>query len=257
MKRFLRVALRALGFDIVRYRPPLDAADLPRDASAEDKTILDRIRGYTMTSVDRQLALLHAVRHVVRTGVQGSFVECGVWRGGSAMAAALAFIQEGETKRDLYLFDTFEGMTAPTDVDRSVYGVSAQAYLDQVHANRDIDRDFVWCIAGLEDVQANMLTVNYPTDRIFFVRGPVESTISTETATGPIAVLRLDTDWYESTRHELVHLFPLISPGGILIVDDYGHWAGARKALDEYLEGLPQRYYLHRIDYTGRLLVKL
>jgi hypothetical protein len=72
----------------------------------------------------------------------------------------------------------------------------------------------------------------------------------------PIALLRLDTDWYESTKHELVHLFPLLQPGGILILDDYGHWQGARQAVDEYLAQLPHSYFLHRIDYTGRLLVK-
>jgi hypothetical protein len=71
-----------------------------------------------------------------------------------------------------------------------------------------------------------------------------------------IALLRLDTDWYESTHHELVHLFPLLSPGGILIVDDYGHWAGARKAVDDYLAANAPGLYLHRVDYTVRLAVK-
>ncbi len=73
---------------------------------------------------------------------------------------------------------------------------------------------------------------------------------------GPISLLRLDTDWYESTRHELMHLFPLLVQGGIMIIDDYGHWAGARKAVDEFLAEQPHAYYLHRIDYTGRLLIK-
>ena len=68
-----------------------------------------------------------------------------------------------------------------------------------------------------------------------------------------IALLRIDTDWYESTRHELVHLYPRLSPGGVLIIDDYGHWQGARKAVDEYFQaGL----FLNHIDYTGRLAIK-
>jgi hypothetical protein len=84
----------------------------------------------------------------------------------------------------------------------------------------------------------------------------VEQTIPASSPRGAIALLRLDTDWYESTKHELLHLFPLLERGGILIIDDYGHWQGARRAVDEYLSQLPHSYFLHRIDYTGRLIVK-
>ena len=89
-----------------------------------------------------------------------------------------------------------------------------------------------------------MASTGYPPDRVRYVKGPVERTIPDRLPGGPIALLRLDTDWYESTRHELLHLFPLLSPGGVLIIDDYGHWSGARKAVDEYLGGLavPYRY---------------
>ena len=251
MKRLVRVAVRALGFDIVRYRPPSEPASLPPDLSEGDRAVLGLIAGYSMTSVERQASLVHAVRYLVRRGVGGCFVECGVWRGGSSMAVALTLAQEGDTGRDLYLFDTFEGMTPPTADDKTADGTLAQTHLD-----RDEDKKGYWCIAGLNDVRQNMIATEYPPDRIHFVKGPVEATIPTEVPVGPIALLRLDTDWYESTRHELAHLFPLLVEGGILIIDDYGHWAGARKAVDEYLAGLPRQFYMHRIDYTGRLLIK-
>ena len=143
-------------------------------------------------------------------------------------------------------------MTAPLAVDKGIDGSSAQTLLDQ-----DADRSgTVWAVAGLDDVRANMLATGYPQELVHYVKGPVESTIPGSAPHGPIALLRLDTDWYESTKHELVHLFPLLSEGGVLIIDDYGHWHGARQAVDEYFAGDCRPFYLHRIDYTGRLLVK-
>ncbi len=244
-KRMIRGAMRPLGLDLVRYER------FPPDLSEADRAVVARIAGFTMTSMERQVSLVQACRYVVRRGLEGCFVECGVWRGGSSMAAALTFAQEGATDRELFLFDTFEGMTPPGAVDRTADGVPAQTHLD-----RDVDRQVVWCVAGLEDVRRNLASTGYPEDRIQLIRGPVEQTIPMHAPAGPIAVLRLDTDWYQSTRHELEHLFPRLVDGGVLIVDDYGHWSGARTAVDEYLATLPNRYYLHRIDYTGRLLVK-
>ena len=113
----------------------------------------------------------------------------------------------------------------------------------------------LWAYAGLEEVRRNVLSTGYPEDRIAFIQGKVEDTIP-GTIPEKIALLRLDTDWYESTRHELTHLYPLLSSSGILIIDDYGHWQGARRAVDEYLGAMPAPTYLHRIDYTGRLALK-
>ena len=243
MRKLIRKAAQSLGFDIIQHRYT--------DLSADDRAILRRVADYTMTSVARQIALIHAVRHLVRAGVPGCIVECGVWRGGSTMAAALALQQEGDTSRDIYLFDTFEGMSAPTDADKDWDGTLAQRRLQRERQGKGI-----WCYAPLEGVRANMASTNYPAEHVHFVKGPVEQTLPARAPDSPIALLRLDTDWYESTRHEMVHLFPLVGAGGVLIVDDYGYWQGARKAVDEYLAAQPGAHYLHRIDYTGRLLVK-
>jgi hypothetical protein len=251
MKRLIRRVARGLGFDIVRYQPPSLAASFPPDISDDDRAILEQIAGYSKTSVERQVSLVQAIRYLVRRGTEGCFVECGVWRGGSSMASALTLAQEGDTSRHLYLFDTFEGMTSPTDVDVDLHGTSAQTRLD-----RETAKDGYWCIAGLDEVTQNMASTGYPQDHIHFIKGRVEATIPAQAPAGPIALLRLDTDWYESTRHELLHLFPLLCEGGVMIIDDYGHWKGQRKATDEYLTSLPRAFYLHRMDYTGRLLLK-
>jgi hypothetical protein len=248
IKESIRRVLRAFGWDLVRYEP--SSAALP-DTTPDERSILDRISPYTMTSRERQLAVIHATRYVTRRKIPGCFVECGVWRGGSSMAAALTLMQEGDAGRHLYLYDTFAGMTPPTAADRSVDGTSAATLLEE-----DRSKSTWWCIADLNDVEQNMRTTGYPQERLHFIQGPVESTLPEGAPNEPIAVLRLDTDWYESTRHELTHLFPRLVEGGVLIIDDYGHWQGARKAVDEFLASIPHTFFMHRIDYTGRLLVK-
>ena len=249
MKRLVHRVAQTFGIDIVRYRPPgRQPVVIPPDVSEQERATLLRVDTCTMTSVESQLALVQAVRYLLREEINGCFVECGVWRGGSSMAVALTLLQEGRNDRHVYLYDTFEGMTLPTKHDRSPEGTLAETQLA-----RDPD---VRCIASLDEASANMASTGYPADHLHFIKGPVETTLPASAPTEPIALLRLDTDWYESTRHELVHLFPRLQEGGILIIDDYGHWSGSRKAVDEYLATLSRRFYMHRIDYAARLLVK-
>jgi O-methyltransferase len=246
----LRGWIRRLGVDVVRY--PADDAPLPVDIDVKAAAIIRAVRSYTMTSPERLFALIQAVRYVSSAAIPGNIVECGVWRGGSMMAAALTLLECVDTARALYLFDTFEGMSTPSELDVSVDGKDAHALLQ---APRTTAPDSPWCYADLDDVQAAMRRTAYPAERVHFVPGRVEDTLPLSEP-APIAVLRLDTDWYESTRHELQHLYPLLSPGGVLIVDDYGHWAGCRQAVDEYLSANNIRLLLNRIDYTGRIAVK-
>ncbi len=237
--------LRPLGY---RLRPlePTHRESFGKDADA----VIDSVRTFTMTTPARIAALHDAVRYVVRRSVKGALVECGVWRGGSSMAMALALMAEG-VSRDIYLFDTFSGMPPPSDVDRNSLGESAK----EVLLHSDPDRSLVWAKAGLEEVEQNMRSTGYDIDKVHFVSGMVEDTVPSQ-APDHIAVLRLDTDWYQSTKHELLHLYPRLAPGGVLIIDDYGDWEGARRAVDEHLASLDVPLYLHRIDATGRLLVK-
>ncbi len=248
LARALVVALRNRGWE-VSHVPSRDHAALA-DLSEADRAIVQRVAPFTLSGADRRASLLQAIDHVVRNGIAGDIVECGVWRGGSMMAVALALMARGDTSRHLYLYDTFEGMTEPTDADRSHTGEAASAQLE-----RTTRGDGVWCEAGLDDVRANLWSTGYPKDKLHFVQGPVEATIP-GTMPHRIALLRLDTDWYESTRHELQHLYPLLAAHGVMIIDDYGHWQGARRAVDEYFAASATPVFLHRVDYTARLLVK-
>lgn len=229
--------------------------DAPPGLDAETLATLRAVRPYTMTSAARIVALCDAVRYVARAGVPGAIVECGVWRGGSMMAAARTLREAGDAARELYLFDTFEGMTAPGEHDVSIDGRSAAEQL-AAGERRDPGADSIWCYAPAEGVEAAMRSTGYDAARIHLVAGRVEETLPAR-APAQIALLRLDTDWYESTYHELVHLYPRLAVGGVLILDDYGHWQGARRAVDQYFaeQGVP--LLLQRVDYTGRMAVKL
>ena len=250
---------RALGRGVQRslarlgYRlAPLESA--PGEAlDPAQMNLYRQVAPYTMTTPESIAALADAVRHVVAERIPGTVVECGVWRGGSMMAVAKTLLELGSTEMDLYLLDTFEGMTDPTERDTDPAGRSAGSLLA---AEAPTPESYLWARAPLDGVRSALASVGYPSERLHFVEGPVEETVP-EQAPERIALLRLDTDWYESTRHELEHLYPRLSPGGVLIVDDYGHWQGAREAVDEYFAAHPPRPLLVRYDDSGgRIAVK-
>ena len=223
-----------------RRRVAALAAGPPAPHAAE---ITDRVQPFTMTTGPRIAALDRAVEHCVRRRVPGAFVECGVWRGGSVMAMALS-LQRLQAVRPIHLFDTFSGMPVPNDEEADLDGrLASEQWFDGMFA------------AGLDEVRRNVLSTGYDPDRLTFAVGPVEETLPAA-APDPIALLRLDTDWQESTYHELVHLYPRLSPGGVLIIDDYGHWTGAKAATDAYFAGLRRPPVLAEIDYTARICIK-
>jgi len=204
---------------------------------------------YTMTSIERMFALYKGVEYIVKNNIPGDFVECGVWRGGSSMLIAMALNKFKVYDRNIYLFDTFEGMTDPTEKDVDTQGRSAKKMKEAVEKNTK------WCYADVEDVQNNMGKTGYPVQKIKYIKGKVEDTLPLFEEK-ELALLRLDTDWYESTLIEMKVLYPMLVSKGVLIIDDYGHWAGAKKAIDEYIEEYNLALFLSRIDYTGRCAVK-
>jgi O-methyltransferase len=253
LKHLLRALLRRAGYDLVASAELETLRAIP-EASAAELAVIERVRPFTMTSRHRIWSCIQATRYVCERGLAGDFVECGVWRGGSSMAAALTFLSQGDTHRTIWLFDTFEGMTPPRELDRSAAdGAPASAKYEVTRT----DAGSSWCLAEIDDVEANLRGTGYPIEQLRFVKGPVELTLADpDNLPDRIALLRLDTDWYESTRVELEALFDRVEPGGVLIIDDYGAWEGARKAVDEFFAGRPERYLLHRVDSTGRVLVK-
>jgi len=249
-KKLVKKIVHFFGLEISRRRlkerfPP----DVPSDFLETYK----KVRPNTMTSPERIFALCEAVKYVHDKKIEGDIVECGVWKGGSMMAVADTLLRMDDTNKNLYLFDTFEGMPPPTDSDVDIAGTSAASLLDSSDKEAD---ESVWCRATLDIVKEALGSTGYPREKIHFIKGMVEQTIP-NFVPDKIALLRLDTDWYESTKHEIEHLFPRLVKGGVLIIDDYGHWQGARKAVDEYLEKNDVKILLNRIDYTGRIAVKV
>jgi len=244
--QMIRPTIRRMGVDVVRHE------EVPRDITEDNARICAAVKEYTMTPPERVNALVDAVNYIVASKIDGALVECGVWKGGSAMAMALALLGKSRQDRDLYLYDTYTGMTAPGENDVSIGGEKAQATFAEKQTGDDASD---WCQSGVDEVRRNVLTTGYPEEKFRFVEGKVEDTIPDQVPE-TIALLRLDTDWYESTKHEMEHLFPRLQTGGILIIDDYGHWRGSRKAVDEYLAQTGQHLLLTRVDYSCRMAIK-
>jgi O-methyltransferase len=249
IKEILKSIVHRTGFDIVRYQPHKKPVSL-EDLTDREIEIVESVRPFTYTDDTRVAALMYAVGYITDHKIPGNIAECGVWRGGSMMAVARALMSHGDSSRHLYLYDTFDGMPEPTEHDKRFSGEPAQMLLDREPVGTG-----VWCLASIEDVRTNMLSTGYPEEMIHFIKGKVEETLPS-VSPDQLALLRLDTDWYESTKHELIHLFPLLDSRGLLIIDDYGHWQGVRKAIDEYFSEHQLNLYLHRVDYSCRVAVR-
>lgn len=241
MRDFL-IKLLKKGYHITRIeRQYPDIGQYP-DIEKDHFKIINKVKPYTVTSVERINELLRAVDYIYNAGVKGSIVECGVYKGGSMMACALRLLETGDTHRNLYLYDTFEGMPEGDEMDKDFFGNTHAFYKD-------------WVCAGLDEVRNNLYFTKYPVENIKFVKGKVEDTLK-KTTPEKIALLRLDTDYYSSTRCELEYLYDRISTGGVLIIDDYGHFQGCKKAVDEFFQRRGETVFLSRIDYCGRLIIK-
>ena len=183
---------------------------------------------YTMVGKRRLLNACVSVDEVYRLGIAGAIVECGVWRGGCAAAMAAVSERRGGS-RDVWLLDSFDGLPEPTELD----GTSAHEWMAGATAEQR-------CVANVQEVEALLFDkFHLPRERVHIRRGWFEKTVpAAAPEIGPIAVLRLDADWYESTRTCLDHLDPNVSGGGIVIIDDYGYWEGCRRATDDFLRSI-------------------
>ena len=253
IKNIIKKIVQSSGYDIRKKNSFKIHPEFPSDFSENDIKIIKKIKPFTLTSNERIYSLIQATKYVADNNLPGDIVECGVWKGGSMMAVAYTLLKEKKQDRDLYLFDTYEGMSKPTDLDISFEGKIAD---NQFEENKKSEDSSDWCFASLNEVKQNVLKTGYSSEKLHFIKGKVENTLP-ENAPKQIALLRLDTDWYESTKHELIHLFPKLVSGGVLILDDYGYWAGAKKAVDEYVSQNKIKILLNKIDQTGRIAIKI
>lgn len=178
---------------------------------------------YTITSLSRMRKLYESVISINEQAIDGAYVECGVFKGGSVMNMALTQLKFAK-KVPIYLYDTFEGMTPGGSFDINYRGVSASEILRKPSKR---------CVCGLEQVKKNMSLTGYPQEYLHYCKGDVTITLKKEVPE-KISLLRLDVDWYEPTKIGLEVLYPRLVKDGILILDDYGYWQGSRKATDEY-----------------------
>ncbi|MBL9123214.1 MAG: class I SAM-dependent methyltransferase [Planctomycetaceae bacterium] len=213
-----------------------DERFLPFDFEPGFAQIRPQVKEATLTSVEKQYALYNAVDYLTRAKIPGDIAECGVWRGGSSMICALTLLKDGDTSRHLHLFDTYEGMPDSTEKDVFLDGKST------------IPKGAL--CAGIDIVQENMFRTGYPREKMHFIKGMVEETLP-QAAPERLALLRLDTDFHDSTYHALVHLYPRLVPGGVLVLDDFGSMQGARDAVLNYLRENNFNILIHRIERLG------
>ena len=223
------------------------------ELSEKDRKLIDIVSNYSMTPKIRIYNLLQALKHIKQNSIVGDFVECGVWKGGNIIM--FKKFHENEffnDNRNIFAYDTFNGMSEPTKEDFNLINkISAKNLL-----NKDKEKKTnTWGVCGLDEVKSNILKNVADIENIKFVKGKVEETLmKEENLPKKISILRLDTDWYESTKKELEILYNKVSPGGIVIIDDYGHWSGSRQAVDEYFKG--KYVWMHYVDYACRLIIK-
>lgn len=257
----IKYCFRLFGADIVRYKPQTERYVFStkngkfRDFSEAQVRIFRNVEPYTMLSPEWIRACSDATAYIAQHNVEGEVVECGTWKGGSSMAVALSLLAHNERERNFYIFDTFAGMSEPTEADITHAGVSAKSIMEQEQHRSEIPDTSRFCFSPIDETQRNLLGTGYPEERIHLIKGRTEETIQ-KNAPPRIALLLLDTSWYQSTKHQLIHLFPRLVENGILIMSSYGHWQGTRRAVDEYISENNLSIFLHRIDYSCRLIQK-
>lgn len=235
----------------------------PAEATKREIEIMEHViqpgnsnNALTMVGVNRLWAAIQATKYIVENDIEGDFVECGVWRGGCSLAMAMV-LDDLKSNKKVYLFDTYEGMTKPTEFDIRHYSKDANQSLNKYYSSQKKNYNN-WCYASIEDVQNQFKKINLQKNAIF-VKGDVLKTLNAKkNLPEKISLLRLDTDWYESTKCELNILYPILEKDGILLIDDYGHWQGARKAVDEFLleNNLKNRCLMWKTDDSGRGFIK-
>lgn len=260
MKKLIKWMLKQFGYQISPV-PQINEANIDKenlnvDISPEVKSIFKECNGYTMIGLERLNAIIESIDYICKYNIPGDIVECGVWRGGAMYAAAKALVSRGVTSKKIFLFDTFQvdamyGTTNETIYDKNFLGKTVEESVSTGNYNKE---DYEYTI---DDVKKLLSNSGYPPENIVFKVGRVENTLPDDQIL-QVSLLRLDTDWYESTKHELETLYPKLVKGGVILIDDYGHWQGCRHAVDEYFNNNNDyKILLHRTDHTGRSAVKL
>lgn len=254
IRRIIKSFFGKFGYSVINTNlfESLNNRSVPYDMEINFKEIYDKTNNFTMASLNQNYTMYKATEYVINNNIPGDIIECGVWKGGNMMISAYTLLKLRNVERNLYLFDTYEGMSKPSKKDIRLYDNKPASEISKIYEKNDFEK---WDYASLEEVKRNLYSTNYPQEKILFIKGKVEDTIP-KTIPEKISILRLDTDFYESTYHELVHLYPKLSINGVLIIDDYGYWKGQKEAVDQYFKEHNIHHFLIRLGDQGRMAIK-
>ena len=226
---------------------------IPIEINNEEIKIINQCKKYSMGGELRMSVLINLVKLINQKKIKGDFVECGVWRGGNIILFQKLIEYFSIKNKIIYGYDTFEGMTPPSKFDIYQNKKTAKFLMSKEKKNHNLEHT-IHAICSLDQVKKH---INDATkiNNIKLIKGDVVKTLKiNQNLPKKISILRLDTDFYDSTKIELEILYPRIQTGGVLIIDDYGEWKGSKKAVDEYFKNnMP---FLHIIDQSSRYLIK-
>jgi O-methyltransferase len=262
-KKIIVSFFKSIGFDIKRTSKA--KFEVPKDFDSDSNEIYQKVKDLTLIPPERIISLIQSIKYIEDNNIEGDYVECGVYMGGVGLAIALTLEKfYPDSNRKIWLYDTFSGMSMPNQYDvKQWFDSSKGAVVDSGKAIDKINRYNItanssdWTNCSLKEVKNNIFSnTSYSHNNFNFIEGKVQDTIPLHSP-DKIALLRLDTDFYESTKHELIHLYPALEIYGILIIDDYGIWSGCQKAVDEYISEKKIKIFLSRIDYSSRAAIKI
>jgi O-methyltransferase len=274
MQRSIKISLKKIfeffGYTINRNYPDkvfqFPKEFFPIEMNEIQKKIIRDSEKYSMTGRTRMSLLIKIIEYLTKHNIDGDIVECGVWKGGNLICAQ-AYLNHLNLKKNIIGYDTFEGMTAASEHDIQEFQVKSKDNNSSSILRKSVAKDMmnaidkhtnegknIWAYCSIEDVKHH-IKKNVPNNNIKLIKGPVEQTLLVEDSLPEkISLLRLDTDFYSSTKIELEILYPRLIKGGFLIIDDYGHWKGSRKAVDDFFN--KKMPFVHFIDETCRLIIK-
>lgn len=258
MKKVIKKSFNLLGLDIVKIKQENSSKhQFPHDLDDNFVSLFNKNKHLLGGFTPKLYTTYKITEYLTKNQIPGDFIECGVYKGRQIVMMALTLLKYGDSKREIYLYDTFSGMTKPGEKDFKKHRPQVETSQKNLSKWKNMQNEDhnLYCYAPMDLVKKNVFETGYPKDKIHFEKGDVLKTIP-NSSHEKISFLRLDTDWYELTKHELFHLYPLVVSNGVVSIDDYGSWQGAREAIDEFF--LSEKFcpLLFRTGPSERAFVK-
>lgn len=266
VRGFIRLLVGSLGYEIRRKESVIPQSEQPfqgYDLEQEARENIELVRSYTMVPYAGLVTLYQQVVFCETQGTPGDFVECGTWNGGAVGLMALGNLKHGSTRRHIHLFDSFKGVPEP---DESIDGKKAVQQVLSVGGGTkgrlvSVEGFYEKLADGVGTLEANKYLletiVGYDPCFLHYHEGWFQDTLpKVAPQIGSIAILRLDGDWYASTKVCLQYLYDRVVGGGFVIIDDYGCYEGCKRAIDEFMKQEGIQVFLNHIDSERRYWIK-